>query len=69
MYAVLLQVVLFAYFRQETQHRTGRQVHWEIKDMLSLILEIDSSFSWFSRWDSQCKLPVYILSILFKVVM
>jgi len=39
-----------------------------VEDMLSLIPEVSSSFSWFSEWGLQCKLPAYILNILPRVV-
>jgi len=37
-------------------------------DLLLLIPEVGNSFSWFSEWGLQYKLPVYILNILPRVV-
>jgi len=45
LYTMPLLVALVVYFRRDTQDIVGRQVHWKIKSMLLLILEVGDSFS------------------------
>jgi len=45
LYAISLLVILVVYFERDTQNMVGGQVHWKVRDILLLTLEIGDSFS------------------------